>query len=673
GSLRPATDSLGLVLLWIFYLTSAGKTAAQGISGPGPLYWLLPAGGIVGCYGLFQAAGIDPFYLENLNRDAVSTLGNTNELAEVMALLIPCALALLFDPGRRTFWLAAVSLPFLVGALWVTGGRAGLIAALCGAVIFGLTCLAKTRPSNKRQKSSPGDASSPVKSRLRILLACLGIGLVLGGIIGSHKNLAFKRIDSDVSIFNADYPTNRARIEIWKSTWELILDHSVLGVGPGGFRSAYPPYRNPLEAQLPGFMGARTEVRDPHNEYLWAAAEGGFPAAICLIVFFFLLFRYCLKGATEAPHARERVFCAGAAGVVFAFAVLCLFRAPLHNPAAAVLFFVIAGQALGARVQRPSLPALLPGKPFSLFQAIVSAVVIICSCWIGGRGLASDWLAASTAMKEKLGPEEFKAFQHAADIDPENLDIINFVGQTAANQLMGTQADKDRRFRDEAVKRLNRVLEINPYHPDALGTLGRIRALEGDIEEARALLTRFHQVSGEPGDPEDTLWKLLDEAGKDKEAAAILAERFEDQPRLLLERAKELMEAKRLETALVYTDRYLMQHPFDGDALHLLGNGLRELYDEGHKDVFRRMHLAYALEWIASKNWEEATGSIKRSLRYGEGAGEAPLLAAIIEAGKGGDFVPPEEKTENQALLDHLREMAAEGRLPESVSEYFKK
>lgn len=668
---RLGTEGLGYVLLLSVLILLAQRIA---VAGPGrflPTAWLLPTGGLVGIYALLQAAGIDPVYLENPNRDAVSTLGNTNELAEVMALLIPLSLAGLFSPGRRLFWIAAISIPWLVAALWVSGGRAGALAALCGTAVF-LVALLFVKVFKRPRDTDPADRPAPRSRHLSWLaIPLIGLGLVVGGLVGEEKNLTFKRIDSEASIFSMEYPTNKVRIEIWKSTLDLIRDHKLWGVGAGRFRSAFPPYRSPEEAELPGFMGARTEVHHPHNEYLWAAAEGGLPALIFFLLFLVFVIKHCLSRACFARRNEERIFCSGAAGAVIAFAVLSLFRAPLHSPAAAVILFLTIGQALGVPGRDPGMADRSIRSPGwkRLVNGAAFVVVLVLSCWIGARGLASDWIAASTAIKEKLGPDEFKAFQRAADIDPDNLDIINFVGQTAANQLMGTSADTDGRYQNEAVKSLSRVLELNPNHPEALKTLGRIRTLEGDYDEARELIHRYNWIMGEKRRPIHTIVGYLKDAGRDLDATILLATRFETRPKSLVLRARGLLEDKEFEAAQIVADRVLAQEPLNGDALYLLGRCIFEIYGEGEDDAFRLMHIAYALDWIEREKWDDAAGSAERSLRYGEGADEVQYLQAIIEAGKGNEFIPPEKGLQNEAVLERLKEIAAKGKLPDAVVE----
>lgn len=666
------TDGLGMVarLLGIVVLAMLVRDTARSHPRVVPA-WLIGGGMITAGYAVLQSAGFEPFYLSNPQHDPVSFLGNTNELAEVMALLIPLCMALVFDSRKACLTGALVGLPLMVAALWVSGGRGGMLATLCGASLF-LILLARSRKNVSHDVIDPASHVVAKGKRFGMMLGAMAAGLLVALAVGSEQHLIMKKIESDESIFSADYPTNRARIEVWKSTISMIQDSPVLGAGPARFRMAYPPYRSAVEAQLPGLMGARTEVLDPHNEYLWAGAEAGVPGAIVFLLFCFFLVRSGLKAAARSTREEGSLLEAGMAGSMLAFAMLCLFRSPVHNPAATTITFLIAGHLLcGMGAAGSSVLRVSPKRKWIAVSGL--AMVTVLSLWIGGRGIASDWTAASTAMREEIGKEEFTAFQRAADLDPSNIDIINFVGQVAANRLMGTSADKDLRYTREAEKRLKQVLELHPHHPGALKSLARVSIELGDQAGALDLLRRYHEATHEAGTPEGTLSELLIDTGRLREAAEVQVKGSTEDAGLILEQANALFDKGDVEAALIYVDKYLIQNPLDGDAHYLQGRCLKTLYDEGHDDAYQRMHISYALSWIEQGDWEQAGGSVQRSIRYGEGSGEAFLLAAIIDAAAGKPFEYKARLPENEPFKAKLRQLASEEQLPESVIIYLNK
>ena len=622
---------------------------------------LLATGLIVAAYALLQTAGIDPFYVENPRREAVSTLGNSTETAEVLALLLPWALAFLLAPGRGAFLFGALSFALIAAGLWVTGGRAGALAALAGATVLLVLRLCKTT----------GDGAPSLGFSLAGAAVALVLGLAAGGILTASRGPAFKNIESDASILSPDYPTNKVRLAVWDGTLEMIGDRPLLGAGAGRFRYDFPPYRDPEEARIPGLRGARTEVHDPHNEFLWAAAEGGVPAGLALAAFLGLIFLRFMALAGNALDYRHRLAACAGAGTAAAFAVDALFASPLHDPATAVILFLTAGLAAAGTPD--------PGEdgrriPRGLIALPAAAGLAILGILLGGPGLLADLGAARIAVGDTLGPEELRAFQAAADRDPSNLDLANFVGQTAGMRLAGTSADRDGRYTDDAIRRLCHVLDRHPWHSGALRTLARLRAFRGELPAAKHLIARYLRTGVGEGDPAKLLAGFLREAGNEREALKIEYGTPGADPAPLLNEAEAAEQAGNPTRAAMLCDIYLTFRPLDGDALFILGRSLKAAFDGGHRDAFRRMHMAYALDWMEQGDWMQAQVSARLVRRYGEGTGEADVLDALILAEREDErFEGPRRIPVNRPFLERIAALNEAGRLPEGVTPWIRK
>ncbi len=93
------------------------------------------------------------------------------------------------------------------------------------------------------------------------------------------------------------------RVLIWQSSMEMASDHPLLGVGPGVYGAYYPYYR-PTRVWF-------NENPFAHNEYLQAAAEGGWPAMVWSLVIAGLLvavltIRSRRKGGLSAATLDDR-------------------------------------------------------------------------------------------------------------------------------------------------------------------------------------------------------------------------------------------------------------------------------------------------------------------------------------------------------------------------------
>jgi O-antigen ligase len=73
------------------------------------------------------------------------------------------------------------------------------------------------------------------------------------------------------------------RLQYWRSTVALLVDHPILGAGPGGFRGMYLQYRLPQ---------ANEAIADPHNFVFETLAAGGIPAGILLLGVLVACFRW---------------------------------------------------------------------------------------------------------------------------------------------------------------------------------------------------------------------------------------------------------------------------------------------------------------------------------------------------------------------------------------------
>lgn len=652
---------------------------------------LMGAGAIAAVYAVAQTAGCEPFYLDNANHEAVSTLGNTNAAAEVFSLLIPLGAASLFLPGRIVRILGTVSLPLLAAGLYATGGRGGLIAALAGLAVLFLAirsapCLADHSPL----KTGRGRKTAV------LVIALIGGGVLAAALVRTDGKAPFKNIDTDVSIVSTDYPTTKIRLLMWGSTLAMISDHPILGTGPGRFRFAFPPYRDPEEAAIRGLQGSITEVEDPHNEFLWAAAEGGVGAALALLLCLLLLLRQSIVSSRFVPtrqgedgrsadadvgRGRAALAC-GIAGQIAAFSVLCLVRSPLHNPSSAMIFFLAAGTIEAWRLDGGIAPA---ADRKILLTTCFGSALLAALCYTGQAAFRADLLYAGAGYeigtRENFSSLEEKHscwlsvkdhLHEAAALDDGDIDMLNFTGQFVA-LFSRTPFDIDGRCTEEAEEVLGQVVSRHPNHPLALRTLARFKLLEGDHKAARRMLTRSLELSGSKQTMENLAVEILEQAGRLTDAARFLADTWSDEPSKLLKHAESLFDAGQAASAALYADAFLMQFPLHVDGLHLLARCLRERGDGGEKDVFRLMQLAISIEWLERGDWEQARRSARRSLRYGEGDNAADLILAVADAAEGEPFSPPDATIRTEAVLDRLERIGSDPRLPEDVRLYLTK
>ena len=203
-----------------------------------------------------------------LDGGPTATFALANSLAAVLiiAVLVPIGLLRTSRSPDRPIWAAAgLGLLALLGAsaLFATRSRSALVACVVSAVWIGLMA--------SRNKHVSGDRAGTTRSK-PVILAALVVGC-LGAVIA--LGLMFFGDDEWMSAAPASL---EFRLQYWKSTVAMLVDHPLLGAGPGGFRSSYLHYRLPV---------ANETVADPHNFFFETLAAGGLMAGLLLILLIF--------------------------------------------------------------------------------------------------------------------------------------------------------------------------------------------------------------------------------------------------------------------------------------------------------------------------------------------------------------------------------------------------
>lgn len=137
------------------------------------------------------------------------------------------------------------------------------------------------------------------------------------------------------SIANAQDPTIRDRLAMWRSGLAMIRDHPVLGVGPGEVRAWYPSYRRPEAVRL--------STGHLHNSAIHIAAERGVPALAVWIWLWVIFFREGGRvWARLAPdQLDERALVAASLGGVAGFLVAALFEHSFGNGVVVMLVYAL--------------------------------------------------------------------------------------------------------------------------------------------------------------------------------------------------------------------------------------------------------------------------------------------------------------------------------------------
>lgn len=136
---------------------------------------------------------------------------------------------------------------------------------------------------------------------------------------------------------HGEVDSNEHRIVTWRTGWQMIKAHPLLGLGPEMVKRDFKQYVPADIHQLPeGWYGHL------HNIYLHYAAERGIPTMLALMWLLFKVLLDFFRGARRAPPASDEQFVLhGAVAVVIAILVEGVVELNLGDSEVLLLFLAV--------------------------------------------------------------------------------------------------------------------------------------------------------------------------------------------------------------------------------------------------------------------------------------------------------------------------------------------
>ncbi len=282
---------------------------------------------MLGAVCLFQ------YYVQGIDRVYGLNGGPWGAIEFAMLLLMLALLGMLHLLDQHRCWpeqcLHALGAGLGVYGALLTQSRGPV---LCFIPVYLLCVIMKTRQNGQWQRS--------------LLLTAAVTVIVLAAILSTHAQLLRRMDKVSVEVTTYNHASNaqgsvRERIEMWRTAWRAFTQHPVEGVGFDQFGSYV---RQQVAAGLS--RPAIYKYNHPHNEYLEAAATGGIPGLLVIVLLLFVPLGYFLCYSSYPCRAVANKALAGVA-VTFMY-VLCamtdnvLYRAMPHS----FYFFFVLGLAL---------------------------------------------------------------------------------------------------------------------------------------------------------------------------------------------------------------------------------------------------------------------------------------------------------------------------------------
>ena len=260
--------------------------------------------------GLLGTAAILLGHSDSSGRVSVTYTLDSNDLAAVLAMVVPLACGLVFSGSVYQRVGAVIAVAICSWAIVRTGSRGGVVGLGVGLLVFVLIQRGSMR---------------------MISLAVLSLAMVVGWQFAPHS---FRERMASLASLEADYNTTSyfGRKEIWSRGIGYGLSNPVMGVGIGNFEAA--------EGSTLEEMGRRGKWSAAHNSFIQVFSEMGFPG---LIIFSLILGR-CLLVAWRWRSPRvfypsEPSSYPGLLGAVTAFTVAAFFVSGAFSWA----FFALCG------------------------------------------------------------------------------------------------------------------------------------------------------------------------------------------------------------------------------------------------------------------------------------------------------------------------------------------
>jgi O-antigen ligase len=234
-------------------------------------------------YGYAQANGKDFVNWNNPYNSIISTVGNPNFAAAVMAIFATIAFCAVFVAElniviRVIFAIESIAFIHLI---FLSNSRQGLLAFGLGVTVF-LTYLAYEKNKNFGILASIGTIFIVVVSTLGMLQK------------GPLADLLYK-------------PSVSVRGYYWRAAIKMIQDHPIFGVGIDKYASYFKEYR---EVGYPLNYGFTITSSNAHNVPLQIASTGGLMLGLVYIAINIFILTVSVKGLRKVSGSPKVVFLA---------------------------------------------------------------------------------------------------------------------------------------------------------------------------------------------------------------------------------------------------------------------------------------------------------------------------------------------------------------------------
>ena len=288
------------------------------------VYLIVGLGSFLAAFGIIKWMGINPFpwwNYQNVEYETYrvsSTFFNSDNFAAYIEMTLPVVLGIFLTGLREKKLVMLAGLTFVMFfALILSYSRGGWIASFFGMCFMGGVLLIKRHFSLKK-----------------LIPPLLGGILVILIVILSSTSVT-KRLGTLAQ--KGNLPNFRGRVIVWSGIINMIQDHPLFGTGPGTFATIFTQYQPP---------GIAARYFKAHNDYLQFISEIGITLIPIMIWMMVAFYRKGFK-KLKNPSRLVKGTSIGAMSGITAILIHSIADFPLHIPANAILFTILAAIVVG--------------------------------------------------------------------------------------------------------------------------------------------------------------------------------------------------------------------------------------------------------------------------------------------------------------------------------------
>lgn len=233
---------------------------------------------VIAGYALLQYYGFDP-YLRELSA-ITSTIGQKNWVSNYLALIFPIIFSyFLLENIRKNKLYYYLSLSIIYATLMICQSRGIWISIIC-TFLIGIFLIYKYKIFGIFKKNK--------KWIILIIITFLLITIIYSTdnpLNKSHLTVPQRAL----TILDEQDPSINTRLLIWRTTWNMIKNNPLFGLGIGSFKLQYLYYQADILIDNPNLLKYTANAREAHNEYLQIGAEMGL---FGLGVFVFIIYTF---------------------------------------------------------------------------------------------------------------------------------------------------------------------------------------------------------------------------------------------------------------------------------------------------------------------------------------------------------------------------------------------